>query len=437
LITRLDILTRQDRYAVQSKNEERDMSDRDETAAASQDPQKVIPVEESRTSLMTVVMDKLVDYIHKADEVAAAERVQEIRQQQPEASTDDVIQELIRRKCIKAGSVGAVTSGAALIPGLGTLASLTFGVAADIGLTFKLQTELVLEIAAAHGKALSESEKQRVVLLVTGLSMGANQAVTRMGTRMSQVATERLARRSVAKAIPVIGVGASAGVNVVSTYLIGRRANAYFSLGEAEMGDWVESLRALTGVDERRIATWLGDAAWQSWNMIGEGVKGITSSIRSAGDTTGNFLVDAGRDLVGWSHRVGQRMWAGGDALGDYVLWWRRDAADEPPFLLEAGQSTGAADHPAEPIPEQVVAVIGASDQSAQEAGAQWQEAQLTVDDDGEGQRRRWDFLNPQNWFSREEATSNEPSEDDEACGLKIFSRLSSFKTRQAKSGNE
>ena len=391
------------------------MSDRDETAAAAQDTRPVMPVEASRTSLMSGMMDKLVDYIHKADDVAAAERVQAIRQQWPEASTDDVVQELIRRKCIKAGSVGAVTSGAALIPGLGTLASLTFGVAADVGLTFKLQTELVLEIAAAHDKRLSDDEKQRVVLLVTGLSMGTNQAVTRVGSRMSRLATERLARRSVARAIPVIGVAASAGVNVVSTYIIGRRAHAYFSLGEAEMKDWAESLRALSGVDERQIASWLSEAAWQSWGMIGEGVKGIVSTIRSAGDSTGNILVDAGRDLVGWSQRMGQKMWAGGEAVGDYVLWWRRDAADQM----------------TEPIPEQVVAVIGAVDQSAQESQEQWQEAQLRVDNDVEAQRGVWRFLNPQPWFSREEALSDEPSPDIEEADLSVFSRLSSFKARR------
>jgi hypothetical protein len=407
------------------------MSDRDETAAAAQDTRPVMPVEESRTSLMSDMMDKLVDYIHKADDVAAAERVQTIRQQWPEASTDDVVQELIRRKCIKAGSVGAVTSGAALIPGLGTLASLTFGVAADVGLTFKLQTELVLEIAAAHDKRLSDDEKQRVVLLVTGLSMGTNQAVTRVGSRISRLATERLARRSVARAIPVIGVAASAGVNVVSTYIIGRRAHAYFGLGEAEMKDWAESLRALTGVDERQIASWLSEAAWQSWGLIGEGVKGIVSTIRSAGDTTGSILVDAGRDLVGWSHRMGQKMWAGGDALGDYVLWWRRDAADEPPFLLEERQRTDAADQMTEPIPEQVVAVIGALDQSAQESQEQWQEAQLRVDDDVDAQRGVWRFLNPQRWFGREDALSDEPSPDMEEADLGVFSRLSSFKARR------
>jgi hypothetical protein len=408
------------------------MSDGDETAAWTQETQPVLPVEESRTSLMADMMDKLVVYINKADDQAAAERVQAIRQQQPQASTDDVVQELIRRKCIKTGSVGAVTSGAALIPGLGTLASLTFGVAADVGLTFKLQTELVLEIAAAHDKPLSEHEKQRVVLLVTGLSMGTNQAVTRVGSRISRLATERLARRSVAKAIPVIGVAASAGVNIVSTYIIGRRANAYFSLGEAEMNDWAENLRALTGVDERLISNWLSDAAWQSWGMISEGVKGIASTIRSAGNTTGSVLVDTGRDLVGWSHRVGQKMWAGGEMVGDYVMWWRRGEADEPPFLLEAGQRPDTTDQMTDPIPEQVVAVIGAVDQSAQESHDQWQEAQLRVDDDVETPRGVWQLLNPQNWFSREDAIADEPSEDVQGSELSMFSRLSSFKTRRS-----
>lgn len=104
-------------------------------------------------------------------------------------------------------------SGTALIPGLGTLASLTFSVAADIGMTFNMQTELVLEIAAAYDHDLWPEQKERVVLLVMGVSVGANQALTRAGSKISQKATERLAERSIAKAIPVIRVAASAGVN--------------------------------------------------------------------------------------------------------------------------------------------------------------------------------------------------------------------------------
>ena len=118
-------------------------------------------------------------------------------------------------------------------------------------------------------------------------------------------------------------------------------------------------------------------------------------------------------------------------------MWWRRDDADEPPLLLEAGQRPDPANQPIKPIPEQVVAVIGDVDQSAQEAGDQWQKAQLTIDDDGESQRQKWNFLNPQNWFNREEATSDELSQDEETAGLKLFSRLSSFKIRKTKDGDQ
>ena len=107
--------------------------------------------------------------------------MQTLRSKIPEASTEQVVDELIRRKCMKAGSVGAVTSGAAILPGLGTFASLTFGVAADIGMTFKMQAELVLEIAAAHARDLSPGEKRRLILLVTGVSTGANQALSQVG----------------------------------------------------------------------------------------------------------------------------------------------------------------------------------------------------------------------------------------------------------------
>jgi hypothetical protein len=229
-----------------------------------------------------------------------------------------------------------VTSGTALIPGLGTLAALTFGVAADIGMTFKMQTELVLEIAAVHHHELSPDEKERVVLLVTGINAEANQAVTCAGAKISQKATERLAERSIAKAIPVIGVAASAGVNVLSTYIIGRRAHACFSLGEEQMQDWTESVRAITGVDEREISAWLSEATWRSWDLMSQGVQGAKAAVQNKGQAAGHVIVDAGSGLVGWSKWAGQTAWSARETIGDYLLWWRRDGRDEPHFVPDA-----------------------------------------------------------------------------------------------------
>lgn len=187
-------------------------------------------------------------------------RVQELRDAQPEWTADQLVERLIKRKCQQTAVIGAASAGSGLIPGIGTVVALTVGTVADVGATLRLQTELVMEIAAVHGHRLSPAEKRRVVMLVGGLSAGGSRALAQGGARLSLGLTQRFAQRWLARLVPLAGVGASAGVNAVSTYLIGRRAHAYFIRGPQALGSWTDSLRTLAGVDERRLGRWLGDA---------------------------------------------------------------------------------------------------------------------------------------------------------------------------------
>src|SRR5574341_550374 len=114
---------------------------------------------EKRSKSKPGVMDDLLEVIERAiddvDEEAAAERVKALREDHPEASADELVELLVKRKCMQTGAVGAITSSASMIPGLGTAVSLIFGVAADLGMTFKYQAELVLEIAAVYDHKLN------------------------------------------------------------------------------------------------------------------------------------------------------------------------------------------------------------------------------------------------------------------------------------------
>lgn len=218
----------------------------------------------------TALVSFLLERIDDADERAAAERVQALRDRHPEAAADDLVRLLVRRKCRQTAAVGAAAAGAALIPGVGTLAALTLGTAADIGATLKLQAELVLEIAAAHGHEVPPTEKRRIVLLVTGLTAGGNELIARGSRRLTIRLTERYAQRWLEHALPVLGLAAAAGTNVLSTYVIGRRAHAYFGRGPEAMEDWKENLRAFAGVDERRLRAALAERARRSWTSVRE-----------------------------------------------------------------------------------------------------------------------------------------------------------------------
>lgn len=241
--------------------------------------------------LMSGVTKRVTQAISDADEAAAATRVAKLRETKPDALPTELVSLLIQQKCWQTGAVGAVTSSAALIPGLGTLASLTFGVAADIGMTFKMQAELVLEIAAAHGHELTPDEKQKAILIVTGISAGANKLLEELGKQIAQQATERLAQKSITKAIPLIGVAASAGSNILTTYIIGWRADAYFRLGPEAVGDWLQSIRATTGVDEREIINWLTGTTERSWELVSSGMQSTAGAVIVAGQSAGEIVV--------------------------------------------------------------------------------------------------------------------------------------------------
>jgi uncharacterized protein (DUF697 family) len=232
------------------------------------------------------VAGAILDRIDDADEQAAAERARELRAAHPDETPDELVERLIKKKCQQTAAIGAATSGTALVPGLGTLVALTVGAAADIGLTLRLQAELVLEIAAIHGHVVSPEEKRGVVLLVSGLGLGGNRLLSRGGAKLAEAVGQRFAQRWLTRAIPVAGAAAAAGANALSTYVIGRRAHAYFGRGPEAMGDWRESLRTLSGVDERKLAAWLAEGAGTVTRGTGRTWEGVRGGAQRAAATT-------------------------------------------------------------------------------------------------------------------------------------------------------
>ena len=273
-------------------------------------------------SRANALVNTLFNVISDVDLAAAAERVKRLKEKYPEASPQALAQMLIREKGQKTATVGAVTSGAGLIPGLGTAAALTLGVAADIGATFKLQAELVLEMAAVYDYPLTEDEKQRLVMVITGISAGTTVLTRKAGQAIAVKAGEQLAGRAIGKAllkaIPIVGVLASAGTNVLSTYVIGQRADAYFRLGPEAVGSWSDSLRAVTGMDERKIGDWLAETGKATGTTLASGAGKVGQVGKSAGGVvmTGAGKV-AGSTTVG-AQKAGRATKAGVRA---YLAW--------------------------------------------------------------------------------------------------------------------
>ena len=230
------------------------------------------------------ILEFVVEQVADADPAAAVASVKALQADHPGETAPELVERLIKAKCGKTASIGAATSATSIIPGIGTVLALTAGMAVDVSSTLKLHTELVLEIAEAHGKRLTDSERSEVILAVTGISSGIGQIGRQAVRGLSGKTGGLAARKWLSKALPVIGVAASAGTNVLSTYIIGQRADTYFSRGLEAMGDWKDNLRAISGVDEQKIGAWVAEN---------------TGSFACAGRTATSFIAAGASKALG------------------------------------------------------------------------------------------------------------------------------------------
>jgi hypothetical protein len=197
----------------------------------------------------------------ESDLHAANARVAALRAANAGRTDDELVRIAIARATTTSAAVGAAGAGGALVPGIGTLAALTVGAAAELGTIGRVHTRLVLDIAALRGVALTSDDARRAVMVVAGISAAGSAAGTAAGaaalTRAGRMAArrwgERVGKRTILRAVPIVGLVAACGASALATRVIGHRANAFFALGPDAVGDWRASLRAVTGLDERPL----------------------------------------------------------------------------------------------------------------------------------------------------------------------------------------
>jgi len=283
----------------------------------------------------------------QANEVEARTRVQTLRATRQQATNDELAETLIRRKCMQAGAIGAVTASPTLLPGLGTIVALTFGTAVDLGMMYKLQGELVLELIELYAPTLSLENKRNALMVVTGISIGTSRLLGEQGQELAAKASRRLSRRfggiatvEVAEeaatslfarsASVILGVATMAGINMVTTYTIGRRAQAYLQQGPDAMEDWTASLRTISGVDERTLIPWLTEATHSSWQLLNHRAKDLGSQLAGVGqsakaiyvvqaDKNGKRVVKAGSYLAARGNRGLSRLAALGKRANSHL----------------------------------------------------------------------------------------------------------------------
>ncbi|MBS0556103.1 MAG: hypothetical protein JSR27_01665 [Proteobacteria bacterium] len=168
---------------------------------------------------------------------------------------------LLRRKCVRAATIGACTAAAESLPGLGRALSVVFGELIDAEMLAATQRELVEETFRLYElqlpTALQNTLVHNVLLFGTGASVVGDALGRGLLHRVLRGAGNIVARR----AIPVAAIASSAFANAAVTYAIGKRAQAAARLPQAAITGMPDALRAFTGIDERRIAAWSLGAA--------------------------------------------------------------------------------------------------------------------------------------------------------------------------------
>jgi hypothetical protein len=159
---------------------------------------------------------------------------------------------LIERYAAICGRVGAITSAAGAIPGVGTVVALIGASAADLAISMKYQIELVHALALLFGRDITLEEEQRLCYTIAGLGVATQagllaaerftvasilEGAQRLArTRLKRLLIDlfkkiglRLTQRGLLRAIP-LGVGAAFSYtsNKKLTRYIGRRARDFF-----------------------------------------------------------------------------------------------------------------------------------------------------------------------------------------------------------------
>ena len=271
-----------------------------------------------------------------ADADAALLRVLKLRKAHPDKSPDELCELIIKKKVQQTAAIGAASAGAALVPVVGTLSAMTVGVAADITATFRLQAEMVLEIAAVYDFPLDELDEQKIIFLVTGVSTGSNILLNHVGQDLSMKLSEQYAQKWLATALPFIGVVASSSTNGLSSYVIGQRAQTYFKHGPDAVKDWKGSLRALASIDERKLGGWLSETSGKTWNWLAGSAQKTGAVVADAAVATGEGIATGATKTAQGVGTLGKAVGSGVSSAAETVVETAGDIAERVGDVLKA-----------------------------------------------------------------------------------------------------
>jgi len=146
---------------------------------------------------------KILDQV---DATASDAAVQQLKQQYPNESANQIAQRIIGQKAVFAGASGFATT---IVPGS---AAALFAV--DLAATTSLQAEMVYQIACAYGMDLKDPARKGEVVAVFGLAFGGKMAIK--------------AGLGLLRNIPIAGAVIAASSDAVMLYTLGQASCSFY-----------------------------------------------------------------------------------------------------------------------------------------------------------------------------------------------------------------
>lgn len=179
----------------------------------------------------------------------ARREIEQLREEAPDATDAKLIRQVLKNYCLKVGATGAGTTAISLIPGFGRLLGWAVDFAGDAALTAGLQRELVLRIFAVHGREPNAADQVQMLAWIGAIGIGAAEVAEHVGGSVLRTLARGVLGRFLRRGLPVAQILAATASHVASTYIVGRRADAYCKSHGLVQDDEVE-------LDPRRIRNW-------------------------------------------------------------------------------------------------------------------------------------------------------------------------------------
>jgi hypothetical protein len=167
---------------------------------------------------------------------------------------------MLQTACLKAGSAAAITAITAKVPLLGRLAPVLIGTVTESLALGRIHQQLVRDTLDLYDLELSELEERGVILLATAGNLGAQQLSKAMTEQIVKQLGGRYLSLLATRALPIASLMSEVAAAIASTYAVGKRAQALCNLPGTGARNLSELLRGLSGIDQRRLFAWSGEA---------------------------------------------------------------------------------------------------------------------------------------------------------------------------------